>query len=91
MSQRRVVITGMGWVTPLGSDLDGVWAKLARGASAIGPVLFAKAQEVTGSYFAVEIACWVMVLGVLLLAALADNPQERAGVSAQTAPAADGG
>jgi 3-oxoacyl-[acyl-carrier-protein] synthase II len=36
--QRRVVITGMGWVTPLGSDVASVWTKLLAGASAVGPV-----------------------------------------------------
>lgn len=35
---RRVVITGTGWVTPLGSDVASVWAKLLAGASAVGPV-----------------------------------------------------
>ncbi len=38
MSTRRVVITGMGWETPLGADLEGVWSKLLAGTSAIGPV-----------------------------------------------------
>jgi 3-oxoacyl-[acyl-carrier-protein] synthase II len=33
-----VVITGMGWVTPLGSDVESVWAKLLNGMTAIGPV-----------------------------------------------------
>jgi 3-oxoacyl-[acyl-carrier-protein] synthase II len=28
----------MGWVTPLGSDVDSVWTKLLAGASGIGPV-----------------------------------------------------
>ncbi len=37
--ERRVVVTGMGWVTPLGSDLDGAWEALMAGRSAAGPVL----------------------------------------------------
>ncbi len=38
MSGRRVVITGMGWVTPLGADVDSVWTKLIAGATAVGPI-----------------------------------------------------
>lgn len=35
MSDRRVVITGMGWVTSLGDSVDQVWEKLTQGVSGI--------------------------------------------------------
>lgn len=38
MSDTRVVVTGMGWVTPLGADVDSVWSKLLAGASAFDAV-----------------------------------------------------
>jgi 3-oxoacyl-[acyl-carrier-protein] synthase II len=34
----RVVITGMGWVTPLGLDIESVWSALLAGRSAVAPV-----------------------------------------------------
>jgi 3-oxoacyl-[acyl-carrier-protein] synthase II len=38
MSQRRVVVTGMGMVTPLGNDLASSWDGIIHGRSGIGPV-----------------------------------------------------
>jgi 3-oxoacyl-[acyl-carrier-protein] synthase II len=38
MSERRVVITGLGVITPLGCDLDVFWQNLLAGKSGIGPI-----------------------------------------------------
>jgi 3-oxoacyl-[acyl-carrier-protein] synthase II len=45
----RVVVTGMGMVTPLGNDVPGTWEALCQGKSGIGPltVLDTSNQEVT--------------------------------------------
>ncbi|RIK66657.1 MAG: beta-ketoacyl-[acyl-carrier-protein] synthase II [Planctomycetota bacterium] len=32
---RRVVVTGMGWITPLGHDIDGAWQSILGGKSGI--------------------------------------------------------
>jgi 3-oxoacyl-[acyl-carrier-protein] synthase II len=36
--KRRVVITGLGWITSLGETVDGVWDDLCAGKSGIGPI-----------------------------------------------------
>ena len=35
---RSVVVTGAGWVTPLGHDIDSVWTRLLNAESAVAPI-----------------------------------------------------
>jgi len=38
MSQRRVVVTGMGMISPLGNDLASTWDAIVNGRSGLGPI-----------------------------------------------------
>jgi len=38
VSKRRVVVTGLGVISPLGSTVDSAWAAVLRGESGIGPI-----------------------------------------------------
>ena len=50
--RRRVVVTGLGMVTPLGSDLESSWTNLLAGASGAGPI-----TQFDASAFPVTFAC----------------------------------
>ena len=38
MSTRRVVVTGLGALTPLANDFPSTWTRLLQGASGISPI-----------------------------------------------------
>ena len=38
MDHKRVVVTGIGLVTPLGHTIDEVWGNAVKGVSAAGPI-----------------------------------------------------
>jgi 3-oxoacyl-[acyl-carrier-protein] synthase II len=50
--RRRVVITGMGAVSPLGNDVETTWENLAAGRSGAGPITSFDAEQ-----YAVHFAC----------------------------------
>ncbi len=45
MSKRRVVVTGMGIVSPVGNTLAGAWQNVVDGVSGIGPIAHLQATE----------------------------------------------
>jgi len=51
---RRVVITGFGWVTPLGHDIETVWQRLLSGDSGIAPITIFDARTYP-TQFAAEV------------------------------------
>ncbi len=54
MSKRRVVVTGLGAITPVGNDVATTWRALLEGKSGAGPI-----TKFDASNFAVRFACEV--------------------------------
>ena len=54
MSKRRVVVTGLGAITPVGNDVATTWSALLEGKSGAGPI-----TKFDASGFAVRFACEV--------------------------------
>jgi 3-oxoacyl-[acyl-carrier-protein] synthase II len=53
--RNRVVITGLGLVTPVGNDVDAAWAALLAGASGAAPITQFEATEQFSTRFACEV------------------------------------
>ena len=54
MELKRVVVTGLGAITPLGNDVPSTWAALLEGVSGAGPITLFDASE-----FKTQFACQV--------------------------------
>jgi len=55
--KRRVVVTGMGLVTPLGADIESVWQRLLRGESGVGMITLFDASSFP-TRIAAEVKNW---------------------------------
>ena len=49
MEPRRVVVTGLGALTPVGNTVDEFWSALTQGKSGIGPITKFDAQTKTAN------------------------------------------
>ena len=52
MSKRRVVVTGMGIISPVGNSLDEAWANIIAGKSGVGMVTHFDQWHLTAVYSA---------------------------------------
>ncbi len=75
--RRRIVITGMSWVTPLGHDIESVWQKLLAGESGVTPTAVFDASTFPTSFSA-------QVKDFSLETFLGEDAQRHAGASRNT-------
>src|SRR5690242_8952138 len=54
MDRKRVVVTGLGIVCPVGNDLESTWTNLTSGVSGIGPITLFDASDLK-THFAAEV------------------------------------
>jgi 3-oxoacyl-[acyl-carrier-protein] synthase II len=54
MSQRRIVVTGLGALTPVGNNIEDFWNSLLSGANGVGPITHFDAE-----HFKTKFACQV--------------------------------
>ena len=54
MNNRRVVVTGIGALTPIGNNLQDYWENLIKGVSGAGPITYFNAEN-----FKTQFACEV--------------------------------
>ncbi|HMH67741.1 MAG TPA: beta-ketoacyl-ACP synthase II [Pinirhizobacter sp.] len=63
MSKRRVVVTGMGIVSPVGNDIATAWSNVVEGRSGIGPVTHFDASgyatRIAGEVHGFDASAWV--------------------------------
>ncbi len=70
MELKRVVVTGLGAITPLGNDVETTWNNAVNGVSGAGPITHFNA-ELFKTQFACEVKDFDMKMGML-------NPDDRA-------------
>src|SRR5690606_41251092 len=55
--RRRVVVTGMGAITPVGLDVTATWKSVTSGVSGVGPITFFDAADYR-TQIAAEVSDW---------------------------------
>ena len=68
MSKRRVVVTGMGIISPVGNDIASAWERVLKGVSGIGPVTHfdtsAYSTRIAGQVSGFDPAQWMPIKDV---------------------------